>query len=346
MNEVTWKLLQLNKLKGIGPAALRKLISLPGFSAASIGELGKLNNALGKALAHPNAWDNALREADQDLSAAVTLNARIICELDDEYSPLLKATQDRPFFLYIRGNWAPDVSRSVAIIGTRQPTQHGTAIAERITEYFVSAGWSVVSGLAIGCDAIAHRTAMTHGGHTVAVLAHGLQTVAPKQHQQLAEQILDKGGALVTEYGFGVEPTPHQFAKRDRIQAGLAAGVVMIQSDTTGGSLHASRASIDYERILAVPCATDRDVINCEVKIEANKILCRGSQKEKIELLKCNEKELSLLISIDKKEDYPQVEQRLISVVSRIDRNIFVSTHSDTNEVNDKNYSEQITFTW
>jgi DNA processing protein len=91
------------------------------------------------------------------------------------------------------------------------------------------------------------------------VLAHGLQTVAPRQHQSLADDILAGGGALLSEFPFGRPPLPPQFVKRDRTQAGLAQGVVMIQSDVRGGSLHAARAALVYQRWLAVPYPTGKD---------------------------------------------------------------------------------------
>jgi DNA processing protein len=105
-----------------------------------------------------------------------------------------------------------------------------------LTRYWAEKGWSIVSGLALGCDAIAHRTAVEVRAHTVAVLAHGLHTIAPAQHRKLPEDILEAGGALESEFPFGKAPLPAQFAKRDRTQAGLAQAVLPIQSDLTGGS--------------------------------------------------------------------------------------------------------------
>jgi DNA processing protein len=195
------------------------------------------------------------------------------------------------------------------VIGTREPTEHGKTIAERVTGYFVSEGWSVVSGLALGCDAIAHQAALDARGHTVAVLAHGLHTIAPSRHKKLAERILDTGGALVTEYSFGQEPLPQQFVKRDRIQAGLVQGVVMIQSDVVGGSLFASRAALDYQRWLAVPYPTPQDISKEEPKIQGNLLLVNWSPEEKTDVLKCQPSDLRRLIILRSKSDYAQMVQ-------------------------------------
>ena len=118
----------------------------------------------------------------------------------------------------------------------------------------------------------------------------------------------------MTEYEFGIEPFPHQFVKRDRIQAGLSQSVVMIQSDLVGGSLHASRAAIEYKRILAVPCPTELDVLSGEKKIEANKLLSGENNREKAFLLKCKEEELRHVLIIRSKDDYNQLSMVLRGV--------------------------------
>lgn len=221
LNNSNLKLFTLYKLRGVGPATIRKIISLPDFHQLSVSELASIDRKLDKAIAVSGAWDAALRLVDADIEAADKYGAKIISFLDHEYPALLRATPDCPPFLYVRGCLYQSPEKSVAVIGTRNPTEHGKLIADRITDFLVSERWSIVSGLALGCDALAHESAIAHGGHTVAVMAHGLQTVAPKQHENLANRILDAGGALVTEYAFGEEPIPPYFVKRDRIQADI-----------------------------------------------------------------------------------------------------------------------------
>jgi len=307
ISPVTRKLLALSMLGGIGPATLRKMASLSGITEESPNVLSTRFPALAKALATTDAWSTALEQAEKQIEAAEKHEARILSSLDAEYPSLLAATKDDPFLIFVRGALAPNPTKSVAIIGTRQPTQHGEVIARRVTEFFVEQQWSVVSGLALGCDALAHRAALEAGGHTVAVLAHGLQTIAPSQHRKLADEILESGGALISEYRFGQGVLPQQFVKRDRTQAGLAQGVVMIQSDVKGGSLHASRASLDYGRWLAVPLPTPTDRRNEEPKVQANLLLAEGGEVERAGLLKCHQSRLNELIILKTKDDYPQM---------------------------------------
>lgn len=308
ISAVTTKVLALSMLPGIGPATLRKIASSNAFLSASVESIGASVPAVGRALSAPQAWTKALDMVERQIEAAARYEARIISALDPEYPSLLKATKDDPFILFVRGRLSATPEKSVAIIGTRQPTKHGELITKRVTEFFIEQRWSVVSGLALGCDGLAHRAALDAKGHTVAVMAHGLQTVAPSQHRELADEILAGGGALVSEYRFGQGALPMQFVKRDRTQAGLAQGVVMIQSDIKGGSLHASRAALDYERWLAVPFPTDADQASNEPKIQANLLIADDcADIERGMLLKCNQSRLSRIIILRTRDDYPRM---------------------------------------
>lgn len=307
ISPATGKLLALSMLKGVGPATLRKMAGMINIEAASPDSIANQFPSNAHVLRDVQAWTRALEEAEKQAEEAERHDARILSPLDPDYPQLLAGTKDDPFLLYIRGNLASDPAKSVAIIGTREPTPHGKVIAQRITQYFVEHSWSIVSGLALGCDALAHQAALDNNGHTVAVLAHGLHTVAPKTNKKLAEDILNRGGALVSEYGFGVDPRPEFFVKRDRIQAGLAQGVVMVQSDHKGGSLHASRAALDYGRWLSLPYPTELDRQNQEPKVQANLTFADGTERERAELLRCLPSALERVIILRSRDDYAKM---------------------------------------
>jgi DNA processing protein len=295
-------------LKGVGSAALKKVSSEQRYLNESIEELALRVPSVGKAVGNGGemqvAWERAVADAEQQVEKARQSGACIISQVDDHFPLILRSAKRSPFLLYVRGVLSPDPMRSVAIVGTREPTVHGMMITQRITAFFAEQGWTVVSGLAFGCDAIAHRAALVAKGHTIAVLAHGLQTVAPSQNQKLADDILAAGGALVSEFAFGIEPLPPLFVRRDATQAGLAQGVVMIQSDVSGGSLHASRAALEYGRWLAVPYPTEMDQKRVEAKISANLVLGGSDVEQKAALLKCDVADLSRLFVLRGREDY------------------------------------------
>lgn len=298
-------LLTLSMLKGVGPAALKRVAAIERFWEQDIAELCRAVPQLARVLESEAAaaWAKATDAADRQIEAAEKHRARILSPLDADYPRLLADTKDDPFLLFVQGVLAKDQEKSVAVIGTREPTMTGQVIAQRIALTFVEQGWSIVSGLAIGCDAIAHRTALEANGHTVAVLAHGLQMIAPSRHKGLAAEILDAGGALVSEYPFGQGVQSQQFVKRDRTQAGMAQGVVMIQSDIKGGSLHASRAALDYKRWLAVPYPTPKDVQHGEPKIQSNLVIADGTNEERATLLRCPATALDRVLILRGRED-------------------------------------------
>jgi DNA processing protein len=313
IREATRQLLTLSGLPGVGPATLNLVLEQPEFGKTDLLELPRMPVPVQRALSDPDACERAEARASAAVSAARADGARILSPADEDYPQLLRATPDRPPILYVKGNLAPVCERALSVIGTREPTRHGTIIAQRITSHFAGRGWSIVSGLALGVDGIAHRAAVEAGGHTVAVLAHGLDTVAPKSHAPLAREILSTGGALVTEYPYGTRPYGPNFVKRDRIQAGLASAVVLIQTDVRGGSLHASRAALEYGRILAYPVPTEVDVASQEPKIQGVLVLDRGSPPEVTSLLRCTPDALSRLRPLHSRDDYGVLEQELLS---------------------------------
>jgi DNA processing protein len=312
MNESTHKLLILSLLNGVGPATLRKLALLPGFADQSIEQLAAQAPKLARALAAPDAWQLASAAAEHQCEMARTHAARIVSLFDAEFPLLLAAVNDAPPILYVAGTLPEPDRAAVAIIGTRDPTPHGALIAARISTDFAEHNWSVVSGLALGCDGAAHSACLDAAGHTVAVMAHGLQTITPTQHRALTERILTSGGALVSEFPFGQEPHAPLFARRDRTQAGLAHGVIMVQSSLNGGSLHAARAALDYERWLAVPYPTERDRLSDSSNIAANMVLAEGTAEQQQSLLNCDVGALARMTILRDKSGYSDLRaQRL-----------------------------------
>jgi DNA processing protein len=331
-------LLSLSMLKGVGPVALKKASSVRGFVDKAIDELASNVPQISRSLANGSVWQSAQEAAAKQIDDAEKHRARILSPLDPEYPHLLAATKDDPFILYVQGSLASNPARSVAVIGTREPTIHGVLIAKRITQFFAEHDWSIVSGLAIGCDAIAHQMALDVGAHTVAVLAHGLHMIAPAKHKKLAQDILSSGGALVSEYPFGQNVQSQQYVKRDRTQAGMAQGVVMVQSDVKGGSLHASRASLDYGRWLAVPYPTDKDRENAEPKVQANLLIAEGTDAERADLLRCSSSALPRIMILRGREDY----LRMIEPTGSKAPDLSLTPESNTPSTSEFSYNEGV----
>lgn len=188
----------------------------------------------------------------------VELRSRRIPTGDPEYPAALRELPDAPPMLYARGRTLPAVDRAVAIVGARAASPYGAELATRLAVDMARLGFTVVSGLARGIDAAAHRGALEAKGSTVAVLPSGLDTVTPPHHRALAEEIASSG-TLVTELESGGPRFKGEFVRRNRLIAGLCAATVVVEAAEKSGALTtAGFASSLGRAVLAVPGDVDR----------------------------------------------------------------------------------------
>lgn len=205
------------------------------------------------------AWQRALANSQAILEAAQQHSVRVLAPTDADYPEWLREIPAPPV-IHVKGELRPD-RRQVACVGTRDPSPFGEIAARRITRRLVESDWSIVSGLARGVDTLAHRAALEAGGHTVAVLATGLDSVYPLGNTELARDILERGGALLSEHPVGTPLIPHNLIQRDRLQSGMAAGTVVMQTDVTGGSMHTVRFTLEQGRLLFAPIPAGRHAL-------------------------------------------------------------------------------------
>lgn len=200
--------------------------------------------------------------AEKELKYCRRNAIRVIASTDPEYPPLLREIPDYPTVLYVQGDPAALAARMISIVGTRRATAYGLLMCNRMTEELARRvpGLGVVSGLAFGIDIAAHRAALAAGIPTLAVLPCALPEVVPAQHADVARDMLDRGGALVTELHSQSRQNGTAYVPRNRIIAGMSAGCVVIESPENGGSLLTANFANDYDRtVMAVPGrATDR----------------------------------------------------------------------------------------
>lgn len=176
---------------------------------------------------------------------------RWVAAADPEFPPLLAALVDPPLGLFVRGA-VPD-HPAVAVVGARLASAYGREVADHLGRELAAAGVCVVSGMARGVDAAAHRGALAAGGPSVAVWGAGPDRVYPPEHGPLAEEIA-AAGCLITEYPPGAKPLPHHFPERNRIIAGMARIVVVVEADEKSGALSTARLALDEGReVMAVP---------------------------------------------------------------------------------------------
>ena len=175
-----------------------------------------------------------------------------VCKPDDEAYPYrLRECPHRPQQLFMRGNMSPSDGHVIAIVGTRQPTERGKELTETLVRDLHErlSSLTIVSGGAYGVDITAHRAALKYGVPTIMVLAHGLDRMYPYQHTREAEEAMEHGG-VVSEYPEGTEPFATNFLQRNRIIAGMADAVVIVESREKGGSLNTARWAKGFGRAL------------------------------------------------------------------------------------------------
>ena len=230
--------------------------------------------------------NTAVVKANRIIEQSTKQGIEIMCYFDDLFPRKLrnmvdaKGKNNSPLFLYYKGEIEAIASTpAIAIIGTREPTPEGVKAGEFFSAQFAKAGFNIVSGLAIGCDSSAHRGTLNVGGITTAFLAHGLDSVYPKENTDLANRILDTGGVLISEYPIGTPPMANYFVERDRLQSGLADATLVIQTGTTGGTLHATRATLQNGKPLYVVQFKD-DNLRYHEKVKGNYMLLDGKFSE------------------------------------------------------------------
>ena len=192
---------------------------------------------------------DALEEVELARRSGITLLARE----RPQYPHTLLEIFDPPSVLYVRGDLLPEDSLSIAIVGSRHATQYGLQLAERFAASLARAGFTIVSGLARGIDAAAHRGALGAGGRTLAVLGSGLLQIYPPEHRDLAADVA-RGGAVISELPLRVKPLAGTFPQRNRIISGLSLGVLVIEASVQSGALITADFALELGRpVLAVP---------------------------------------------------------------------------------------------
>ncbi|HUX87746.1 MAG TPA: DNA-processing protein DprA, partial [Chloroflexota bacterium] len=198
------------------------------------------------------AWRTRLN-LDRELEKVEKAGVRVTTLEDDRYPPLLKHIVDAPPLLYVRGELQPGDELAIAVVGTRRATPYGSQVCERIVSEVAGRGVAIVSGLASGIDAVAHRTALAAGGRTIAVPGCGVDVIYPPDHTALARDVA-ANGALLSEYPIGTTPEPGNFPARNRIISGMTRATLVVEAGERSGALITANFAVEQGRdVWAVP---------------------------------------------------------------------------------------------
>ena len=244
-----------NRVPGIGPARLTALLEECGDIAAAWKAPTQTLKAAGL---DRRSIDNLLAARKQlnpeaELSKVITLGNKVYCWGQQGYPTKLRRIPLPPPVLYVRGRIEDQDELSVAIVGTRQVSPYGREVAHELGRELARHGVTVVSGLALGVDAVAHQAAVDAGGRTIAVLGSGVDQIYPARNRRLALQVIEQG-ALVSEYPLGTKPEASNFPPRNRIISGLSLAVVVVEAGKRSGALITAGFAAEQGRdVFAVP---------------------------------------------------------------------------------------------
>jgi DNA processing protein len=251
--------LRLALVPGVGPRLRKALLdrfgSPAGIWAASRAELQAVDGIGPKIAAAILAAQSI--DAERELQLARENGLDLVTDADAEYPRLLREIHDPPGVLFRRGRPNPQDELAIAIVGTRHATRYGLAQAEHLAGGLARVGFTIVSGLARGIDAAAHRAALAAGGRTIAVLASGLLEIYPPEHKKLADEVA-AGGWLVSESPPRMAPISGAFPQRNRIISGLSVGTIVVEAPLRSGAIITSRHAYEQGReVFAVPGPID-----------------------------------------------------------------------------------------
>ena len=248
-----------SRFPGIGPARFSLLYDYFGSAKAAweapVSELKRIK--LGDRLSEQFVAFRNTADPVSYLRVLETLHIVPLTIHSPQYPALLKEIPDAPFVLYVLGKKRDtpiDMGRTIAVVGTRHMTPYGKEVTERLVRGLVEYGVTIVSGMAIGVDTVAHWAAINAGGKTIAVLGCGIDIVAPASNARLYHAIAEGGGAIVSEMPLGLRPDKGLFVTRNRIISGLSLGVVVTEGTEHSGALITARNAAEQGReVFAVP---------------------------------------------------------------------------------------------
>lgn len=251
----------LLSIEGIGPGKTRNLLSkfhtLENTLSAdfnSLQEVDGISSNLAKRIRSGiSRFAEAKSDVNKELEVLAKLNTSLITIWDKEYPALLKKIYDPPLIIYIEGELVESDNFSIAIVGTRLPTNYGKIQAEKFASELAAQNITIVSGMARGIDSAAHTAALKNGGRTIAVIGSGMDVIYPPENKKLFDEIVENG-VVISEFKPGTKPDAQNFPRRNRIISGLSLGCIVIETGTNGGAMQTASLALDQDReVFAIP---------------------------------------------------------------------------------------------
>lgn len=267
----------LNMVKGMGVVTLRNAVNIFG-SALKVFNCNteELAQVRGVGITRAEMILEDLRKVDwkKEKELAESKAVKLVTIIDDEYPELLKKISYPPIVLYVSGNVDALKIPAVGIVGTRNPSLYGRAMTKKFAYGLAQRGVCIISGLALGIDTEAHTATLLGKGQTVAVVGSALDCLYPRDNIELARSIIRSGGAVISEYPFGIYGTRQTFPMRNRIISGLSRGVLVVEAAMNSGSLITAERAMEQNRpVMAIPGRLDS-----ELSAGTNRLIADGAR--------------------------------------------------------------------
>lgn len=319
MNEEILKFIALTKVPKVGPVIAKTLISYCGGIDAVFSETKKnllKIPGIGRIVVENFDPIASLKCAERELDFIEKNNVRAITYLDKSFPVRLNNFESSPIILYYKGNTDLNHQRTVAVVGTRKPSAYGTTMCERIVEGLLPYNVLLVSGLAFGIDAIAHRKCVEVKIPTLGVLGHGLDRIYPSEHKTLSNKMIENGGVM-SEFTSGTMPDRENFPMRNRIIAAMSDVVIVIESKRKGGSIITAEFANEYNKdVFAVPGPVTEEISEgCNKLIKQSKAHLLESAKDVAYIMRWVEIDAGKAIQKQLFVDLDDNESKMIALI-------------------------------
>jgi len=291
---------------------------------AKVSQLEKIEG-IGTVRARSIKHFNDFATAEKELKFIEKFKIKTLFINDKDYPRRLLNCYDSPTLLFYKGTADLNVSKIVAIVGTRSNTDYGKVFTEKLVKDLSTHNILIVSGLAFGIDSFAHKAAIKNNLKTIGVVGHGLDKIYPTEHTALAKDMIKEEGGILTEFFSGTKPDKHNFPLRNRVVAGLCDATVIVETNIKGGSMITAKLADAYNRdVFAVPGRTiDKNSGGCNYLIKNNKAILLTDAEELIDLMGW----------ADKKSKVKSQKQRDLFIEMTVEEKIIVQLLQEKNAV-------------
>src|SRR5215203_2402703 len=323
MNNELLHQLALTLVPNIGDVQAKLLVQhfgdVSAIFRAKHSELEKIEG-IGTVRAKSIKGFNDFHIAEKELEFIDKFKIKTFFLTDKDYPKRLLNCYDSPTLLFYKGTADLNTSKIVAIVGTRTNTEYGKQFTEKLVKDLSEQNITIISGLAFGIDAMAHKAALKHGLPTVGVVGHGLDKIYPSENSSLAKEMIKEGGGILSEFFSGTKPDKHNFPLRNRIVAGISDATVVVETNIKGGSMITGNLANAYNRdVFAVPGrTTDTKSSGCNHLIKYNKAILLTDASELLEVMGWKtrktkpkkQKELFIELSTEEKQVVQLLQQK------------------------------------